>query len=104
MRIDDCKTGYADAVEPREPVAAVRVVEHSGAVTEVLPNDCDMACAPQHGHSCSRRRAWKSVPARHEPEIAYGMAEHLDARTAAAEQARRAASRMLNDFAAAGRI
>src|SRR5580704_17398196 len=87
-----------------EPLAAVGVIEHCGAVAVVPPDDGDMARTPQYGHAGGRCGARKPVPVRHEPKIANGTPERLDARTAAAEQPRRAAGGMLNDLAAGVRI
>jgi hypothetical protein len=101
MRIDYHKPGYVCAMHAREPAAAVGIIEQCSAVAVILADDRDMMRAPQHGHTCSWRSAWKSVPTRNEPEITHGMPERLDARTAAAEQARWAAGRVLNDLTTA---
>lgn len=103
MRIDDCKPGYADAMYPRETVAAVGIVERRSAIAVVLPDDGHVARAPQHRPASGRFGTRKSVPVRHQPKIAYRTPERLDARAAAAEQAYRAAGGMLNDLAGAKR-
>ena len=48
MRIDDGKPGYADTMHAGEPLAAVGVIEHCGAVAVVPPDDGDMARTPQY--------------------------------------------------------
>ena len=100
MRINHCKASDAPAMDARQSVATIGIVEHCGAVAVILADNRHVTRAPQHGHAGGRCGGRELVPIRHDPEITHGMPERLNARSTAAEQLGRAASRVLNDLAA----